>query len=148
MLDVANYYRGPDRACGWRQCYIEKVNKKENTALNSTLVYRLLGSRSTSKDFTIAVFSSCSIIRICLERLNGAFLPVLRSSHFFVKTTSSGSHTHFKEPLRFSLQKREEKIQITFKVSGKKNSNGFVSSHKNSNSRLLTTVLRSRFSKF
>jgi hypothetical protein len=31
------------------------------------------------------------------------YLPVLGSSHFFVKTASPGSHSHFKEPLRFSL---------------------------------------------
>jgi hypothetical protein len=36
--------------------------------------------------------------------------PVLGGSHFSVKTASSGSHSHFKEPIRFSLLIKEEKI--------------------------------------
>jgi hypothetical protein len=33
----------------------------------------------------------------------------------FVKTASSSFHSHFKEPLRFSLLIKEKKILITFK---------------------------------
>jgi hypothetical protein len=36
--------------------------------------------------------------------------PVLGGSHFSVKTASSGSHSHFKEPIRISLLIKEEKI--------------------------------------
>jgi GT2 family glycosyltransferase len=31
------------------------------------------------------------------------YLPMLGGSHFFVKTTNSSSHSHFKKPLRFSI---------------------------------------------
>lgn len=69
-------------------------------------------------------------------------------SHFLVRPAGSGSHNHFKQPLRFSKKKEEERFRYPLRVSDlwEEEIQQVSSYWENYNPQFLGMVLTSQFS--